>query len=67
MSGVHMAASPREMYWELLENEPQRRRRARALRAIYALVDPKGWDARRHYPNDKMAEALAKVGAGDAR
>lgn len=38
---------PRELFWELAENEAARRRRARILRAMYALVDPTGWDARR--------------------
>lgn len=38
---------PRELFWELAENEAARRRRARILRAMYALVDPAGWDARR--------------------
>ena len=38
---------PRELFWELRENEAARRRGARLLRAMYALVDPKGWDARR--------------------
>ena len=62
MSGVHSAFSPRTMFWELRETETQRRQRARAIRAIYTLVDPKGWDARRHYPNDELAHALAAVG-----
>jgi hypothetical protein len=36
-----------EKVYDLRENLKQRRQRARALRAIYALVDPNGWDARR--------------------
>lgn len=38
---------PRELFWELREDDAARRLRARVLRAMYALVDPKGWDARR--------------------
>lgn len=52
----------RERFWELLENTQQRRRRARLIRAIYALVDPGGWDARRHFPGNQVAAALAALG-----
>lgn len=48
MSGVHSATKPREEFWELLEDDGARRRRAVLLRVVYALVDPRGWDARRH-------------------
>lgn len=41
------AGRPRQTFWELLDTPEQRRERARILRAIYALVDANGWDARR--------------------
>lgn len=62
MSGAFPVARQREFDWTLRENQEQRRRRARAVRAIYAMVDPAGWDARRHFPNGKLAAALARVG-----
>lgn len=42
-----MTVKPREMFWELRETPEQRAARARSLRALYARVDPEGWDARR--------------------
>jgi hypothetical protein len=47
MSGTAFAGKPREMFWDLLVTEEQRAERARALRALYVLADPRGWDARR--------------------
>jgi hypothetical protein len=40
----------RALYWELVEDPAQRQRRAEAVRFVYALVDPLGWDARRMDP-----------------
>lgn len=62
MSGVHMAMSERPLYWELRETQEQRRKRGRAIRAIYAMVDPGGWDARRHFAGGQLERALAAVG-----
>jgi hypothetical protein len=55
------APGPREMFWELVEDEGQRRKRALLLRLIYALVDPTGWDARRLSDDDRRALALLRA------
>lgn len=49
MSGAFSFESRPEMRWNwrVDETEEQRREWAVAIRAIYALVDPNGWDARR--------------------
>jgi len=52
--------SERELYWDLIETEAQRRRRAVALRLTYALADPDGWDARR-WELSELSPALART------
>lgn len=47
MGGADFAGKPRELFWELRETEEQKRARAARTRLLYALVDPRGWDARR--------------------
>lgn len=47
MSGAYAINRLHEFDFELREDEEQKARRAVVLRAIYALVDPAGWDARR--------------------
>lgn len=47
MAGADFAGKPREMFWDLLETDEQRQARAARTRLLYALVDPRGWDARR--------------------
>jgi hypothetical protein len=47
VSGAFSINRPREFDYELRETEVQRRQRAKIIRALYALVDPHGWDARR--------------------
>ena len=50
----------REMYWELLEDDGRRRRRALLLRLVYAQVDGGGWDARRLSAADRQAISLLR-------
>lgn len=50
MSGAFPINRPRQFNYELRETVAQRRQRAKLLRVIYALADPGGWDARRHFP-----------------
>lgn len=50
-----MSPAPREMFWDLLENDDARQLRAVRLRLAYALVDPQGWDARRLHEVDVVA------------
>lgn len=47
MSGAYSITRPRELVYELVEDEEQRRERALKLELVYAAVDPQGWDARR--------------------
>ncbi len=49
MSGAYaIKANPEKTtIYELREDEEQRAQRAILVRAIYALADPNGWDARR--------------------
>lgn len=47
MSGTQFVNQRRGLFWELADNGAQRKRRAKLLRAFYALVDPDGWDAKR--------------------
>lgn len=47
MTASAFAGKAREMFWDLEEDEARRRQRAEVVRAIYALVDPNGWDASR--------------------
>jgi len=37
----------RDLFWDLLEDQEHKRRRAVSLRLVYALASPDGWDARR--------------------
>lgn len=50
-----MAGKPREMYWELAEDELARRRRALLLRLVYAQAQPGGWDDQRLSEIDRRA------------
>ncbi len=58
MSGAYAINRPRVFDYELIESDDQRRQRARAIHVIYALADPRGWDARRHFPGDQLLAAL---------
>lgn len=44
---MRLAALDRELFWDLLEDDDQGRRRAIALRLTYVLAEPNGWDGLR--------------------
>lgn len=47
MSGAFAIARTREYNYELYRTQKQRQRQAQLLRALYAMCDHDGWDARR--------------------